>query len=204
MRPHINALGRYSLQPPGLPGGLRPLGTKTIAATATTLFLPEVVDRAVDLTGDARAVTVSRNVTGVVAAGLMLLLIVGSARPRHTRTLIAAGTFGIGLTLVGMDLARGDHPGPALAPADGPAQPSAAYWVLVCCAHLVADLVVTVVCGRYSARTADRDLAWSLRLFAGGSVLAVAYWAGYLAQLYVPSSGAMLWLTVVKPEGHTT
>ncbi len=55
-----------------------------MAAVATTLFQPQIIDRAVDITGDAHAVTLSRNLVGVVAAGLTLLLFIGdSARPRR-------------------------------------------------------------------------------------------------------------------------
>ncbi|MDT0310451.1 MAB_1171c family putative transporter [Streptomyces sp. DSM 44917] len=167
------------------------------AATATTLFQPEVINRAVELTGDARAVTLSRNVVGVLAAGLTLLLIIDSARPRRARLFIAAATACATTTLVGMDLARGDYPGPGVPLNGGPAEPSTAYWLVVSVAHLVADLVIVLVCARYSARTEDRDLAWSLRLFAAGSLLAVVYWAGSLAQLYARAPDAAPWLAVV-------
>ncbi|MDT0347779.1 hypothetical protein [Streptomyces litchfieldiae] len=132
------------------------------AASATTLFQPEVINWAVEVTGDARAVTLSRNVIGVLAAGLTLLFVVDSAHPRRARLFIAAVLSGTVVTLVGMDLARGDYPGPGIPAIGDPAEPSAAYWLVVCGAHLVADVVV-IVCGRYSARTDDRDLAWSLQ-----------------------------------------
>ncbi|MDT0446830.1 MAB_1171c family putative transporter [Streptomyces johnsoniae] len=167
------------------------------AAIATTLFQPEAVDWAVDVTGDAHAVTLSRNIIGVLAAGLMLLFVVESAHPRRARLIIAAALSGTLIALVGMGLARGDYPGPAIPAAGHPAEPSAAYWLIVCASHLIADAVVVVLCVRYSARTDDRDLAWSLRLFALGSILALGYWAGCLVHLYVRIPEAWPWLTVV-------
>ncbi|UCM87984.1 MAB_1171c family putative transporter [Streptomyces marincola] len=166
------------------------------AAIATTLFQPEVVDWAVEVTGNERAVALSRNVVGVVAAGLTVLFVVDSTHPRRARLAIAAATSAAVVTLVGLDLARGDYPGPAV-PAGGPAEPSAVYWVVVCCAHVIADIAVVVLCGRYSARTGDRDLAWSLRLFAFGSALAVVYWAGHLVHLSDRMPGALPWLAVL-------
>ena len=166
------------------------------AAIATTLFQPEIVDWAVDVTGDARAVTLARNVVGVLAAGLTLLFIVDSAHPRRAHLIITAATAVAAVTLVGIDAAAGDYPGPVVPSADGPAEPSAVYWLIVCLAHFVADLVITVLCWRYAARAEDRDLAWSLRLFAAGSVLAVVYWVGYLVHVVVRVPDALPWLAL--------
>ncbi|RKN05578.1 regulator component [Streptomyces radicis] len=167
------------------------------AASATTLFQPEVVDWAVDVTGDSGAVTLSRNVVGVLAAGLMLLFVVDSAHPRRARLVIASALSAAVVLLLVMDLARGDYSGPLIPPTGGPPEPSTAYWLVVCVTHLIADAVVVVLCVRYGARTCDRDLAWSLRLFALGSVLALAYWAGHLIHLYVRIPDALPWLAVI-------
>ncbi|MGP4112290.1 MAB_1171c family putative transporter [Streptomyces sp. 4N509B] len=167
------------------------------AATATTLFQPEVVGWAVDVTGDARAVTVARNVIGVVAAGLTILFVVDSARPGRARLLITLGTAGIVMSLLGMDLAQGSYPGPTIPATGGPADPSTVYWLVLCGAHLAADVAIVVICGVYSRRSKDPDLAWSLRLFAIGSALAALYWAGYLAHLQARVPDLLPFLAVV-------
>ncbi|MEO3754867.1 MAB_1171c family putative transporter [Streptomyces sp. B6B3] len=168
------------------------------AAIATTLFQPQIIDRAVDITGDAHAVTLSRNLVGVVAAGLTLLLFVGdSARPRRAGLITVVTLIGTALALLGMDLVSGDPAGPSIPADGGPATPSAAYWVLVCGAHLVADAAIVVICWRYSRRTDDRDLVWSLRLFAFGSVLAAGYWAACLVHVYVRIPDALPYLAVI-------
>jgi hypothetical protein len=167
------------------------------AATATTLFQPEVIDLAVEITGSAHAVTVSRNLIGIAAAGLTLLFIIDSAHPRRVRRIITTALACTVTAVLGHDLVRSDYPGPAIPEDGGPATPSTAYWLLVCGSHLVADLVIIVICWRYSRYTLDRDLAWSLRLFAFGSVLAAAYWAAYLAHLYIRTPEVLPYLTVI-------
>ncbi|WP_129840362.1 MAB_1171c family putative transporter [Streptomyces sp. RFCAC02] len=167
------------------------------AASATTLFQPEVIDWAVDITGDARTITLARNIVGILAAGLTLLFVVDCARPRRARMLIASVTTAAVLVLIGMDLAHGGYAGPSIPSHGGPVEPSAAYWLVVCGVHLVADLVIAVLCHRYAVRSGDRDLAWSLKLFAIGSVLAVAYWVGYLVHLFVRIPDALPWLALL-------
>jgi hypothetical protein len=49
---------------------------------------------------------------------------------------------------------------------------------------LVTDCVATIFCWQHSRQTDDHDLVWSLRLFAVGSLVAVAYWATNLVHLY--------------------
>src|SRR5262245_29110558 len=96
------------------------------AAIATTLFQPQVIDWAVDVTGDAHAVTVSRNLVGVLAAGITLLLFAaGSARPRRVGLITVVALVGTVLALLGMDLLRGDPVGPSIPADGGPATPSA-------------------------------------------------------------------------------
>jgi hypothetical protein len=167
------------------------------AATATTLFQPEVIDWAVQVTGSTHIVTVSRNFVGILAAGLTLLFIIDSAHPRLPRLIITAALACTVTTVLGLDLAHGDYPGPTIPDDGGPATPSTAYWLLVCGSHLVADIVIVVICGRYSRHTRDRDLAWSLRLFALGSVLAAAYWAAYLTHLYIRTPEALPYLALI-------
>ncbi|MCE0446040.1 hypothetical protein LT493_17730 [Streptomyces tricolor] len=54
-----------------------------------------------------------------------------------------------------------------------------------------------VVCWRFSLRTTERDLVWSLRLFAAGSVLALVFWSGYLFHLFDPDPHLLPYLSVV-------
>ncbi|GHJ35428.1 MAB_1171c family putative transporter [Streptomyces sp. TS71-3] len=166
------------------------------AATATTLFLPEVIDWATGVTGDAHDVTLLRNLVGVLSAGLTLWFIVDSARGRRLHALFVVGLAAAVATLIGMDLAAGASSGPSIPPA-GAATPSTAYWLIVCVAHLVTDVIAVLVCGRYSRRTDDRDLAWSLRLFATGSVLAVGYWAAYLVHVCLRIPAALPYMSLV-------
>lgn len=166
------------------------------AAIATTLFQPDIINSVTDVTGDPHALTLSRNIAGVLAAGLTLLFIIDSTHPRRLRLIITAAVVGVVMTLLGMDLVS-DDPGPSIPPAGGPAEPSSAYWLTVCAAHLAADTVTVLICGQYSRRTHDRDLAWSLRLFAIGSILALAYWVGFLTHLYVRIPDALPLLSVI-------
>ncbi|MFE9771663.1 DUF6545 domain-containing protein [Streptomyces sp. NPDC005931] len=48
-----------------------------------------------------------------------------------------------------------------------------------------------------SLRTADRDLVWSLRLFAAGSVFAVAFWSGYLWHLHSGVPAMLPYLSLI-------
>lgn len=167
------------------------------AAIATTLFQPEVIDWAIAVTGDAHAVTLSRNLIGVLSAGVTLLFIVDSVGGRQLRVFIAIGLLTSLTCLLGMDLAEDEYPGPGIPASAGPAAPSVFYWLIVCVAHLVTDGVAAIVCWRYCQDTRDRDLAWSLRLFALGSVLAIAFWGAYLVHLGFRMPKALPYMSVI-------
>lgn len=167
------------------------------AAVALTLFQPKIVQWAIATSGSAPDVALARNLTGVLSAGLTLLFIVDSTRGRRLRYTIAAGLSAILATLFVLDLARGDYAGPAIPPGGGSALPSTGYWLIVIGAHLLADIVAIMVCGQYSRTTDDSDLIWSLRLFAFGSILAIAFWGAYLVHLFVRIPAALPYLSVV-------
>jgi hypothetical protein len=125
------------------------------------------------------------------------VFIIDSTRGRQLRIGIAAGLVACVAALVSMDLAQGDYPGPSVPASGGGVTPSAVYWVIVCAAHLVTDIVVVIVCGQNSRLSKDRDLVWALRLFAAGSVLAIAYWGLYLAYVYVRMPHALVHLALI-------
>lgn len=154
------------------------------AAGALTLFQPGIIAWTTDAVGDVHAVTLTRNLVGVLSAGLTLLFLLGPIHERPLRLTLWWGLVAVLAVLLIMDLAEPAEPGPSIPSTGGPASPSTAYWLIVIVAHLVTDCVATIVCWRHGRRTGDRDLVWSLGLFAGGSFLAVAYWAVYLVHLY--------------------
>ncbi|QCD59157.1 MAB_1171c family putative transporter [Streptomyces hawaiiensis] len=154
------------------------------AAIAITLFQPEIIAWSTGATGDAHAITLTRNLVGVLSAGLTLLFLVGPVYERHLQLTLSWGLVIVVAVLLLMDLSEGAYPGPSIPLAGGPASPSTVYWLIVIIAHLVTDCVATIVCWQHVRQTDDHDLVWSLRLFAVGSLLAVAYWATYLVHLY--------------------
>ncbi|MFI9051739.1 MAB_1171c family putative transporter [Streptomyces sp. NPDC053427] len=167
------------------------------AAIAITLFQPDIVTWAKGFTGNDHAITLARNLVGVLSAGLTLLFIVGSIRERQLRLLLPLGLAAVLAALLFMDMANGPYPGPSIPHTGGPAAPSACYWLLIIAAHLLADLTSMTVCWQYSNRTDDRDLVWSLRVFALGSVFAIAYWSAYLLHLLVRIPFALPYMAVV-------
>ncbi|MFI9804259.1 MAB_1171c family putative transporter [Streptomyces sp. NPDC052301] len=175
----------------------RGLWLTVLAATvAITLFQPRVVAACADLGVDTRTVALGRNLIGVLSAGLVLLFIVDSTRARHQRVMVVVGLVTALGSLLALDLLGVDQTAAPAAP-QGPATPSSLYWLLLVVAHLAGDAVAVVVCWPYSLRTHDRDLVWSLRVFAMGSVLALFFWFGYLLHLYAPGLPLMPYLSIV-------
>ncbi|MFF7753355.1 MAB_1171c family putative transporter [Streptomyces sp. NPDC007971] len=175
----------------------RGLWLTVLAATvAITLFQPRVVGWLTDLGGTYRTVSLVRNLIGVLSAGLVLLFIVDSTRARRPHLAVTAGLTAAMGSLLALYLLGADQTVSRTSP-QGPADPSSLYRLILVAAHLAGDAVAVVVCRRYSARTDDRDLVWSLRLFAAGSVLAIAFWCGYLIHLYVRVDGMLPWLSLI-------
>ncbi|GAA2769273.1 MAB_1171c family putative transporter [Streptomyces indiaensis] len=167
------------------------------AAVAITLFQPRIVGRLTDGFVNLHTVALTRNLIGVLSAGLVLLFMVDPTRARRLCVTVTAGLLAVMGTLVVLDLLQTQHPGESVTSVQGPADPAFAYWLLLIVAHLVGDAVALVVCWRYSLRTEDRDLVWSLRLFAVGSVLALVFWCGYLWHLYGGTSAMLPYLSLV-------
>ncbi|WP_051926973.1 MAB_1171c family putative transporter [Streptomyces durhamensis] len=175
----------------------RGLWLTVFAATiAITLFQPKVVAWLAHAGVGTQTVSLTRNLIGVLSAGLVLLFIVDSTRARHQRLTVIAGLVTALGSLLALNL-LGDARTTAPAAPQGPATASSVYWLILVVAHLAGDAAAVVVCWPYSLRTADRDLVWSLRLFAMGSVLALVFWTGYLYHLYVPDQDLMPWLSVI-------
>ncbi|MEW2283393.1 MAB_1171c family putative transporter [Streptomyces sp. NPDC047841] len=173
----------------------RGLWLTVLAATiAITLFQPRIVGPLTSAGLDVHTVSLVRNLIGVLSAGLVLLFVVDSSGPPRLRRHVAVGMTAALVSLLLLDLL---HVGRGTASAQGPASGASAYWLILIAAHLAGDAVALVVCWRYSLRTAERDLVWSLRLFAAGSVLALAFWSGYLWHLYDRAPRLLPYLTVI-------
>ncbi|MFF3916368.1 MAB_1171c family putative transporter [Streptomyces sp. NPDC001852] len=167
------------------------------ATVAITLFQPQVIAWAVNATGSAHVITVARNLVGVLSGGLSLLFIIDSTSGRRLRLVVLVNFTVMLFALVVMDFLHGDYPGPAIPSSGEAATPSPLYWVIVIGAHLVADGLATVICWKYSQRTDDRELAWSLRLYAVGCIFAVVFWGLYLVHLYDRIPGALPYMSVI-------
>ncbi|UFR01866.1 regulator component [Streptomyces sp. Go40/10] len=171
--------------------------TVLAATTAITLFQPQVVAWLTSAGVDVHTVSLVRNLIGVLSAGLVLLFVIDSSRTPRLRLLVAVGMTAALASLLVLDLLQVDHGGAGAAAAQRPASASSAYWLILIAAHLAGDAVAVVVCWGYSLRTTERDLVWSLRLFAAGSVLALVFWSGYLFHLYDPAPRLLPYLSVV-------
>ncbi|MDQ0987589.1 MAB_1171c family putative transporter [Streptomyces sp. V2I9] len=176
----------------------RGLWLTVLAATiAITLFQPSIVAWLTNAGVDVHTVALIRNLVGVLSAGLVLVSMVDTARARHLR-LSVAGALAVTIgTLLILDLLQIGRPGKETASLQGPADPAVAYWLILIVAHLIGDSVAFVVCWAFSLRSSDRDLIWSLRLFAVGSVFAVAFWSGYLWHLYGGTAAMLPYLSLV-------
>ncbi|MFJ2804282.1 DUF6545 domain-containing protein [Streptomyces griseoviridis] len=171
--------------------------TVLATAVAITLFQPEVVGRLTHTGMELHTVALTRNLIGVLSAGLVLLFMVDSIRVRHLRLTVAVGLTTVLGALVALDLLQAGHPHETVTSVQGPADPAFSYWWILIVAHLAGDAVALVVCWSYSLRTEDRDLVWSLRLFAAGSVLALVFWCGYLWNLYGGTSAMLPYLSLI-------
>ncbi|WP_202529220.1 MAB_1171c family putative transporter [Streptomyces sp. SID486] len=177
---------------------LRGLWVTVLAATtAITLFQPRIVTGLTSLGVHVHAVTLARNLIGVLSAGLVLLFVLDAGRAPRLRRCVAVGLTAALASLLVLDLLR-VAPSPAgTVAAQRPASAAGAYWLILVVAHILGDAVALVVCWRYSLRTTERDLVWSLRLFAAGSVLALVFWGGYLPVLYGLAPGLLPYLSVI-------
>ncbi|MFD5241969.1 DUF6545 domain-containing protein [Streptomyces tendae] len=176
----------------------RGLWLTVLAATiAITLFQPRIVAGLMNFGVDLHTVTLTRNLIGVLSAGLVLVSMVDIARARHFRRSVAL-TLAVAIgTLLILDLLQLSRPGDGIMSVQGPADQAAAYWLILIVAHLIGDTVALVVCWAFSLRSSDRDLVWSLRLFAVGSVFAIAFWSGYLWLLYDGTAAILPYLSLV-------
>ncbi|WP_236053765.1 MULTISPECIES: MAB_1171c family putative transporter [Streptomyces] len=177
---------------------LRGLWVTVLAATtAITLFQPEIVSGLTSVGIAVHTVSLVRNLIGVLSAGLVLLFVIDPRRGPRLRRSVAVGLTAALVSLLVLDLLRGDRSPEGMAAVQRPASAAAAYWLILIVAHILGDAVALVVCWRYSLRTAERDLVWSLRLFAAGSVLALVFWCGYLCHLYGLTPGLLPYLSVI-------
>ncbi|MCW7945686.1 regulator component [Streptomyces hygroscopicus] len=175
----------------------RGLWLTVLAATiAITLFQPKVVEWCTNVGSTAHTVSLTRNLIGVLSAGLVLVFIVDSTRTHRLRVAAVVGMVAAMGSLFALDQLGVDQSASTISP-QGPADPSSLYWLILVVAHLIGDSVALVVCWLYSLRTDDRDLVWSLRLFAVGSVLAIAFWSGYLFHLFFRAPGMLPYLSLI-------
>ncbi|MFI2762886.1 MAB_1171c family putative transporter [Streptomyces echinatus] len=177
---------------------LRGLWVTVLAATtAITLFQPGIVAGLTSAGTDVHTVSLVRNLIGVLSAGLVLLFVIDPRRTPLLRRSVAVAMAAALVSLLALDLLRADRSPEGMAAVQRPASAAAAYWLILVVAHIVGDAVALVVCWRYSRRTAERDLVWSLRLFAAGSVLALVFWCGYLCHLYGLAPGLLPYLSLI-------
>ncbi|MFJ4525992.1 MAB_1171c family putative transporter [Streptomyces sp. NPDC088810] len=171
--------------------------TVLAATTAITLFQPRIVGRLASAGIDVHSVSLVRNLIGVLSAGLVLLFVIDPSRTPRLRRYVAVGMTAALVSLLVLDLLQVDQASAGTASAQRPASASSAYWLILIGSHLAGDAVAVVVCWAYSLRTTERDLVWSLRLFAAGSVLALVFWSGYLFHLYDPAPPLLPYLSVI-------
>ncbi|MGA5039029.1 MAB_1171c family putative transporter [Streptomyces capoamus] len=171
--------------------------TVLAATTAITLFQPWIVGRLAAAGIDVHSVSLARNLIGVLSAGLVLLFVTDSRRTPRLRLYVAVTMTAALVALPVLDLLQADQASGGTASAQRPASASSAYWLILIGSHLAGDAVAVVVCWAYSLRTTERDLVWSLRLFAAGSVLALVFWSGYLFHLYDPGPRLLPCLSVI-------
>ncbi|MGV9757173.1 MAB_1171c family putative transporter [Streptomyces tricolor] len=171
--------------------------TVLAATTAITLFQPRIVAGLTSAGIDVHTVSLARNLIGVLSAGLVLLFVIDSSRSPRLRRSVTVGMTAALVSLLVLDLLQVDQGGVGTAAAQRPASASSAYWLILIASHLAGDAVAVVVCWRFSLRTTERDLVWSLRLFAAGSVLALVFWSGYLFHLFDPDPHLLPYLSVV-------
>ncbi|GHH89225.1 DUF6545 domain-containing protein [Streptomyces capitiformicae] len=169
--------------------------TVLATAVATSLFQPAIVALATDLGGDTRTIVLARNLIGVLSAGLVLLFVIDSTHGHGPHLAVMVGMAAAMGSLLLLGLSEG---APADAPSvQRPAAPSTPYVLILVVSHLAGDIAAAAVCRKYDRRSNDRELVWSLRLFAMGSCLAIVFWSGYLIHHYVPAPGGMAGLSVV-------
>lgn len=161
------------------------------AAAAMTLNLPDVVSYAMSRGVDyAHTIGLVRNLIGVFSAGAVLYFVAAAAGGRRLRLVSWTATVGWLVALVALDTAAPAHGTHTMPPVGDPV-PSLAYWLVLICAHVVANTVCVALCWRYSLRTESRGLAAGLRLFGLGTALAGLFWLAYLLKALFGSTWAM-------------
>ncbi|MEU9799181.1 MAB_1171c family putative transporter [Streptomyces sp. NPDC051000] len=161
------------------------------AAAAMTLNLPAVVAYATSRDpAYAHSVGLVRNLIGVLSAGAVLYFVAAATRGRGLQLAAWIGTSAWLAALVALDAAAPAHGTHTMPPVGDPV-PSLAYWLVLICAHLVANTVCVYVCRRYSRRTESRGLALGLRLFGLGTALAGLFWFAYLLKALFANTWAM-------------
>ncbi|KMO99192.1 MAB_1171c family putative transporter [Streptomyces roseus] len=160
------------------------------AAAAMTLNLPDVVAYAMRDPHYAHSVGLVRNLIGVLSAGIVLYFVAAATGGRILQLASWTGTAAWLTTLAVLDTTAPAHTAHTI-PAQGDPVPSLAYWLLLICAHLLANTTCVALCWRYSRRTESRGLAAGLRLFGLGTALAGLFWFVYLLKALFASTWAM-------------
>ncbi|MFG2988864.1 MAB_1171c family putative transporter [Streptomyces sp. NPDC048257] len=161
------------------------------AAAAMTLNLPDVVSYAMERgPGYAHTIGLVRNLIGVLSAGAVLYFVAATTRGRRLQLASCIATVAWLGVLVALDGAAPGHGTHTMPPVGDPV-PSLAYWLVLICAHVVANTVCVALCWRYSRRTESRGLAAGLRLFGLGTALAGLFWLAYLLKALFGSTWAM-------------
>ncbi|MCB5181912.1 MAB_1171c family putative transporter [Streptomyces antimicrobicus] len=166
------------------------------AAAAMTLNLPDVVTWAMRDPAHSHTVGLVRNLIGVLSAGAVLYFVAAATHGRRLRLAAGVTTVALLTTLLALDAAAPAH-GTHTMPQQGDPVPSAAYWLVLIMAHLLANTTCVYVCWRYSRQSDSRALALGLRLFGLGTALAGLFWLAYLLKALTGSTWALPYLPLM-------
>ncbi|MFE2185928.1 MAB_1171c family putative transporter [Streptomyces sp. NPDC059455] len=166
------------------------------AAGAMTLDLPSVI-AAATRHSEANAVTVTRNVLGVLSAGAVLYFVAqATAVARRLKTALVVAVCSVLVILLSLDLAAVPHLR-IVVPATGTPAPSQFYWLVLISTHLTSNALCVLLCLRHSAASGSRSLIMSLRLFGIGTGLVGVYWLGYLVRVTTGGRWPLPWLSLL-------
>ncbi|RSS74046.1 MAB_1171c family putative transporter [Streptomyces sp. WAC06614] len=166
------------------------------AAAAMTLNLPDVVAAAMRDPARSHTVGLVRNLVGVLSAGAVLYFVAAATHGRWLRLASGVTTAVLLTALLTLDAAAPAH-GTHAMPPGGEAVPSLPYWLVLICAHLLANTACVSVCWRYGRRADNRGLAVSLRLFGLGTALAGLFWLAFLLKALFASTWAMPYMPLL-------
>ncbi|MET8679630.1 MAB_1171c family putative transporter [Streptomyces sp. NPDC004647] len=167
------------------------------AAVAMALNLPVVVSLILKASGSAHGAALTRNMFGLLSAGAVLHFVAvahTSGRRLKVGLCLAVGAIMVALLL--FDLGAPPHQEHSI-PAVGEPSPSAAYWLTLIAAHLLANAACVRVCWRYGLRAESPSLGAGLKLFGLGTAFAGLFWLVYFLRLTLDTNRVMPFLPLL-------